>query len=147
MVCLTLGVVLNAFELKRFESLPAAKSFTKTSTSLVLPLQSLRQSWRFSSFSMLVVVMVLDPSDNIPTPSLNKKRGPESRVYSGQQNSCCFFKAYEREHFKYCGKPSSCIVVPRAASHLTGTSRRLVFSFVRPKNAKKLCLVCRHILY
>ena len=92
MVCLTLGFVLNAFELKRFESLPAAKSFTKTSTSLVLPLQSLRQSWRFSRFSMLGVVMVLDPSDNIPTPSLNKKPGPESRVNFGQQNSCCFSK-------------------------------------------------------
>ena len=30
MVCLTLGFVLDAFELKHFESLPAAKSFTKT---------------------------------------------------------------------------------------------------------------------
>ena len=47
MVCLTLGFVLDAFELKHFESLPAAKSFTKTYTSVVLLLQCLRQSWRF----------------------------------------------------------------------------------------------------
>ena len=38
-------------------------------------------------------------------------------------------------------------LAPRAASHLTRTSCRLAFAFVRQKNAKKLCLVCRHILY
>ena len=90
MVCLTLGFVLNAFELKLFDSLSVAKK--------------LHENVHLGSFT----IAMLATNGAIFSCSILDPVMTTNQFWTTKQLP--FSIAYEKEHIKYCGKSTSCFL-------------------------------------
>ena len=90
MVCLTLGFVLNAFELKLFDSLSVAKKLHENVHLASFTIAMLATSGAIFSCSILDPVMTTN------------------QFWTTKQLP--FSRAYEKEHIKYCGKSTGCFL-------------------------------------
>lgn len=89
------------------------KSFTKKVTVHLtsFTLAMLATIKAIISFSMLGQVMALDPRDNTAAaPPLNQKLRIRATIQFRATEYRLFFRAYEKEHFKYCGKSIRCVL-------------------------------------